>query len=125
MILATLICALLIVGANLLSPFWGWIMIVPFLFGLIVTSRVAKAFFVGAIAAGIAWFGSSIYFWKSGGEIVASRVAEILQLNVPELLILAIGLIGFIAGGFAAAAGASLRALFTNSARQMSSSARP
>ncbi|MFH2056574.1 MAG: hypothetical protein ABIJ61_11495 [bacterium] len=114
MILATLICAVLILAANLVSPFWWWLMLVPFMFGLIVTRRVTRAFLVGAIAGGLVWFGASVYYWKSGGEIVTQRVAEILQLNVPELLILAAGLIGFLAGGFSAAAGAAIRALLSN-----------
>lgn len=111
MILATLICIVLILGANLVTPIWWWIMLVPFLFGLIVTNRVGRAFWVGSISAGLAWFGASVFFWKSGGEIITGRVAQIFQLGVPELLILATGLIAFLAGGFAAAAGASIRAI--------------
>ncbi len=112
MITAILICAALILGANLVSPYWWWVMLIPGLFGLVIGPRIGKGFVVGAIAGGGVWLLASLYFWQFGGQIIAMRVAALFQVGSPWILVLGSGLIGFVGGGAAAASGAAIRAVF-------------
>jgi len=51
----------------------------------------------------------AIYQWKNGGEIIVTRIAEVMGVGSGYVLALATGLIGFLVALVAGYAGYSLR----------------
>lgn len=94
---------------QLLTPFWWWIMMVPFLYGIVKARSGWKGFGVGMASAGLLWLFGSLYYWLTGGGTIAQRVAIMMKLGSPLLLIAAITLVAVLAGGFAGNSGYFLR----------------
>jgi len=106
-----LICALLLVILQMVTGWWWWIMVVPFAYFLVRRARIRTAIITGAAASGAVWLVWSLYMWLIGGaDLIAERVAVALQVKMPAGLVFLAFLIAVIAGGLAAAAGASIRA---------------
>jgi hypothetical protein len=106
-----LICALLLVILQIVTGWWWWIMVVPFAYFMVRRARMQAAIITGAAASGTVWLVWSLYMWLIGGaDLIAERVAGALQIQQPAGLVFLVFLIAVIAGGLAAAAGASIRA---------------
>lgn len=102
---------LLILGLQWLVPQWWWILLVPFAFGLIIRGGVGRAFVIGLSSAGLAWFGFGLLRWLQGGGLVAARIAGLLSLGSPVLVLALTVVFAMLAGGTAAGLGRSLRLL--------------
>lgn len=111
MIVDLILCLAIMLVLQLLTPHWWWIMAVPLLYGLIKADSGAKAFLVGMAASGLLWLGASYYFWKSGGELIADRMAAVLGIEQVGYLVAATAALALLSGGFAAGAGFYLKAL--------------
>jgi hypothetical protein len=112
MMVDLLLCLLIMLVLQLLTPHWWWIMAVPLLYGLIKAESGARAFLVGMASSGLLWLGASYYFWKSGGELIANRMAAVLGIAQAGYLVAATVALALLSGGFAAGAGFYLKALF-------------
>jgi hypothetical protein len=109
-VIGFLICALLLVILQIMTAWWWWIMVVPFVYFLVRRERLQTAIITGALASGVVWLAWSLYMWLIGGaDLIAERVAVALRIEMPAGLVLATFLVATIAGGLAAAAGASIR----------------
>ena len=87
-------------------------MILAFLVCYVSPSSGLNAFVAGFLGVGVVWMGHAWSLDVLNDSSFSSIVAEIMQVNDPIILVLATGLIGGLAGGFASLSGTSFRALF-------------
>ena len=110
--IAVIICLLIMLGLQVLTPFWWWVMIVPFAYGVAAARSGAKALCVGFISAGLLWLGSSLYFYFAGSRIIAGRIGRMIGLGKPGLVILATALAAALAAAISGYAGYAVQKIF-------------
>jgi hypothetical protein len=110
--IATLICLLVMLVLHILTPYWWWVMIVPFAYGAGASKSGGKAMRTGFLSAGLLWLGSSFYFVLTGSGIIMGRVARMFGLPASWPMIAITALIAGIAAAFSGYAGYAVRALF-------------
>ena len=106
-----LICLLAMLGLQLLTPYWWWVMIVPFAFGAAAARSGWKAFRTGFFAAGLLWLGSSLYLYLVGSGLIAARMARMFGLGKSWLMVFVTALIAAVAAGVSGYAGYAVRGL--------------
>ncbi len=111
MIVDLILCILIMLALQLLTPHWWWIMVVPLLYGLIKADSGAKAFLVGMASSALLWLCASYLFWKTGGGLIAQRMSAVLGIEQAGYLIAATVALALLSGGFSAGAGFYLKAL--------------
>ncbi len=115
--IAIAVCLLVMLVLELLTPYWWWVMIVPFAFGAAAGSGW-KALRTGFLAAGLLWLGASAYLFLTGSRIIAGRMAAMFGLGESWVMVLATGLIAGLAAAFSGYAGYAVRALFRGTPRK-------
>ena len=113
-----LVCLLIMLGLHLLTPYWWWVMIVPFAYGTAAAHSGKKAFQTGFFAAGLLWLGTSFFLYLTGSGLIATRMARMFGLGKSWLMIFISGLIAAVAAGVSGYAGYALRGLFKKAGRQ-------
>jgi hypothetical protein len=88
---------------------WWWIILVPLVLGYFEKDSALKASAGTGLGVFLLWFGMAVYQWKSGGEIIVSRIAEVMGMGSGFVLALVTGLVGFVVALVAGYAGFSLR----------------
>lgn len=116
--IAILVLLLAMLGLQLLTPFWWWVMIVPFAYGAAAARSGGKALWTGFSAAGLLWLGTSLYLFLTGSGLIASRMARMFGLRKSWLMIVATALAGAFAAGISGYAGYAVRGLFKKAGRQ-------
>jgi hypothetical protein len=104
-----IISGALILLLQALTPFWWWIMVVPFAVTFISPTSGWGAFLLGAISAGAVWLLASFVLYLTQSQIIAMRIAAMLSLGSGWVLVLLTGLIALLSGGVAGATGNALR----------------
>ena len=96
------------------SPFGDWwvSMVVSFLICFLMPSNGLIAFIGGFLGVGLVWLGYSWSLDVQNESVFSTKIAEVMKMGEPLMLILISGAIGGIAGGFAAMTGSSFRKLF-------------
>ena len=87
-------------------------MAISFLVCAISPSSGLNAFIAGFLGVGLTWMG---YAWNldvQNQSAFSVKIAEIMQVGDPLILVLVSGAVGGIAGGFAAISGTTFRQLF-------------
>ena len=111
-----LIIRLIVIGAltYFISPYFTWwtAMSIAFLVCYISPSSGLNAFVAGFLGVGIVWMGHAWNMDVLNESAFSTTVGEIMNISDPILLVIASGLIGGLAGGFASLSGTSIRALF-------------
>jgi hypothetical protein len=110
--IAVLICLLVMLVLHILTPYWWWVMIVPFAYGAAAARSGGKALRMGFLSAGLLWLGASIYFFLTGSRIMAERMAGMFGLGRSWLIVLATALMAAIAAAVSGYAGYAVRAIF-------------
>ena len=110
-----IICFIFILILQLLTPFWWWIMVVPFIYSFVRARSGWKGFQIGMLSAGLLWFLSSLYMYLTGSKIISTRIAQMFNIGIPWIMVILTTLIAALAAGFAGLAGYSLRAFFRES----------
>jgi len=87
-----------------IHPAWWWVLVVPALAGLFAKRALPAFFGVGAGAA-LAWMLAASLALLGDGEIVAGRVAEMLTVGNPWILVALTGVVAFLCGSFAGLTG--------------------
>jgi hypothetical protein len=107
-----IVLALILIGLELVIPFWAWIAVTPFVFGLASGKPCRWAAWRGAAAGALSWLGASLYIYMTSGRIIAGRVAAMFGLGRDRgwLMVIVTGFLGAFIAALAACAGASLRA---------------
>ncbi|NQZ77609.1 MAG: hypothetical protein HRT61_16125 [Ekhidna sp.] len=111
-----LIIRLILIGAltYFLSPltFWWIAMIASFAVCYISASSALNAFISGFLGVGLVWMGHAWSLDVQNESAFSSSIGQVMQLNEPIMLVFATGIIGGVAGGFAALTGNAFRKLF-------------
>jgi hypothetical protein len=110
--IAVIVCLLIMLALQVLTPFWWWVMIVPFAFGAAAARSGAKAFWTGFVSAGLLWLSASLYLFLTGSRIIAERMARMVGLGRSWLMILATTLVAALAAAISAYAGYAVMRLF-------------
>lgn len=90
---------------------WWWIILIPLVVGFFEKDSVFKASVSTGVGVFLLWFSMAIYQWRTSGEIIVTRIAEVMGVSSGFVLALATGLIGFVVAAIAGYAGFSLRKL--------------
>ena len=114
---AVLICLLTMLGLQLLTPYWWWVMIVPFAYGAAAARSGWKALGTGFSAAGLLWLGSSLYLYLAGSGLIATRMARMFGLGKSWLMVFVTALIAAGAAGVSGYTGYTVRALVKKPAK--------
>lgn len=95
---------------QLLLYSWWWIILVPLVLGFLEKDSAFKAAVATGFGVFLLWFGMALYQWKNGGEIIVTRIAEVMGIGGSGfVLALATGVVGFLVALVAGYAGFSLR----------------
>ena len=112
-----LMCLLAMLGLQLLTPYWWWVMIVPFAFGAAAARSGWKAFRTGFFAAGLLWLGTSLFLYLTGSGLIATRMARMFGLGKSWLMVFVTALIAAGAAGVSGYTGYTVRALVKKTAK--------
>ena len=97
------LCALLIL--QITTPFWWWILLVPFVYGVAFAATGWKGFRTGMLSGGLLWFFTGLYHLLTKSDIIAQRMAAMMKVNSPWFLLLITAFIAALCGGFAGGTG--------------------
>jgi hypothetical protein len=105
-----LLILLIITGflVNLVLPWWG-IAITGFALGFQMKPSAGKAFGLGFIALFLLWSGQALYIHLANDGILSTRIAEMLGVGSPFLVILITGVIGGLVSGLAVLSGSLIK----------------
>jgi hypothetical protein len=117
--IGVVLCLLVMLVLQVLTPYWWWVMIVPFACGAAAAKSGWRAMRTGFIAAGLLWLGGGVYFYLTGSRIIAGRMAGMFGLGQSWLMIPATALIAAVAAALSGYAGFAVRALFKKTARKV------
>ncbi len=112
MIVAIVVCIAAMFGLQLVVPAWWWTMVVPFFWCLWREDSGWRGFLIGALSASLLWLGGSLFYLTTSGELIAQRVAAMVQVGSPVLLTIIVVVVAALAGGLAGCTGGLLRAAF-------------
>lgn len=104
-------CLVAMLILHLLTPYWWWVMVVPFAFGTAFGGSGWKAFRTGFVSAGILWAAAAGWFYLTGAQLITARMAAMFKLGRPALLIAAAALAAAVAAGISGYAGFAVRSL--------------
>ncbi len=103
--IATLICFVLMLALQFATPFWWWIMAVPFVYGLWKSRSAWESARTGMISAGGLWLLMSLYQYGMDEQFVAARVGGMLGLPHGGLMIVLTTALAMMAAGVSASSG--------------------
>ena len=103
--LSILLSFILLYGIQLLHTAWWWVFLAPALAGAITARSGWTGFFGCGLGAGLAWSLAATLELTGDGAIVASRVAAMLEVGNPWILVCLTFAVAFLCGGFAGMAG--------------------
>jgi hypothetical protein len=107
-----LICMLILLAVQLVSPYWWWVMVVPFLYALIKGQSASRVFLVGMVSSGLIWLTAGLYYWQTGGELIVERMTALLALPASWMLLAGTAAIAVVVGGIGALSGFYLKSLW-------------
>ena len=110
--IAILVCLLAMLGLQIITPYWWWVMIIPFAFGAAVATSGWRAIRTGLLSAGLLWLGAGTYFYLTGSHLIATRIARMFGLGKSWPLIAATALVAALAAGLSGYAGYATRRVF-------------
>ena len=108
--IGVVLCLMVMLVLQIATPYWWWIMIVPFGYALMALNSGWQGFRTGLISAGLLWLAAALYAFMISGDIVAGRVSAMLQLGgAGWMAVLVTAIVASLAGGLAGASGAMLK----------------
>jgi len=110
--IAVIISLVLMLGLQIVTGAWWWVMAVPFLYGLTFAPSGWRALRDGFLAAGLLWLGSAVFFYLAGSAIIARRMAGMFGLGLGWLMIIVTALVAGAAAAMAAYAGYAVKGIF-------------
>lgn len=119
--ISILVCLLAMLALQIITPYWWWVMIVPFAFGAALATGGWRAIRTGLLSAGLLWLGAGTYFYLTGSHLIATRMARMFGLGKSWPMIAATALVAALAAGFSGYAGFALQKLFRRPAKKESS----
>jgi hypothetical protein len=113
--IAVIISLGLMLGLQILTGTWWWVMAVPFLYGLTFAGSGWRAMRDAFLAAGLLWLGSAVFFYATGSALIARRMAGMFGLGLGWLMVIVTALVAGIAAAVAGYAGYAVKAIFKKS----------
>lgn len=110
--IAVIISLSLMLGLQILTGDWWWVMAVPFLYGLTFAGSGWRAIRDGFLSAGLLWLGSALFFYIAGSALIAKRMAGMFGLGFGWLMIIVTALVAGAAAALAGYAGYAVKGLF-------------
>ncbi|WP_142454136.1 hypothetical protein [Gracilimonas mengyeensis] len=106
-----LLSLLILISAFLLNLFLPWwsIALPGLILGYVFNKQMWVSFGWGFLALFLLWGGQALYIHLANDGILSSRIAEMLQVGSPWLVVLATGILGGLVSGLAALTGAALK----------------
>ncbi|MFP8489762.1 hypothetical protein ACKGJO_11800 [Gracilimonas sp. Q87] len=106
-----LLTALIIITAFLLNLFLPWwsIAIPGLIFGYIFNKKALSSFAWGFLALFLLWGGQALYIHVANDGILSSRIAEILSVGSPILVVLITAILGGLVSGLATLTGSLVK----------------
>lgn len=104
---------------NLFLPWWS-VVIPGILFGAWLLHHPRTAFLTGFTAGGIAWLAHAVLIHIGNNGILTARIAELLQVGSPWLVLLITFLIGALPAGLATLTGFQLKTVLQTQPRAQS-----
>ncbi|MEO9887545.1 MAG: hypothetical protein ABJR05_08930 [Balneola sp.] len=92
---------------NLILPWWG-IAITGLILGFQMKPSSGKAFGIGFLALFLLWGGQAFYIHVANDGVLSTRIAEMLGVGSPILVVLITGVIGGVVSGLAVLSGGLL-----------------
>lgn len=92
---------------NLILPWWG-IAITGLILGFQMKPKSGAAFGIGFLALFLLWSGQALYIHFANDGILSNRIAEMLGVGSPYLVVLITGILGGLVSGLAVLSGALL-----------------
>ncbi|MEM6735810.1 MAG: hypothetical protein AAGC64_03420 [Bacteroidota bacterium] len=92
---------------------WWISMVISFFVCFTFPSSGLNAFIAGFLGVGLTWMGYSWILDTQNELVFSSKIAAIMQVGDPLILVLAAGIIGGFVSGFSALTGTCFRKLFT------------
>jgi hypothetical protein len=111
-----IISAALILILQTATPYWWWAIVVPLLVASTLPTSGWGGFRMGAASAGAVWMVASAVLLLTQSQIIAMRIASMMNLGNGWVLVLLTGVIGMLAGGVAGATGQAIRSCLGSSA---------
>jgi hypothetical protein len=105
MMLSILLSFSLLYGIQLLHPAWWWVFLASALAGALTARSGWSGFFGCGLGAGLAWGVAAILQLTGDGSIVSGRVATMLQVGNPWVLVGLTFAVSFLCGGLAGMTG--------------------
>ncbi len=101
-----ILCALVIGALQLLTSFWWWVAVIPLAYSMSGGTRTGwEAFRAGAFGAGGLWFLVGLWQATTSGRLVAQKVAVMLQVGSPWIVLVATAALAMIVAGLAGGTG--------------------
>ncbi len=106
-----LLALLIIVTAFLLNLFLPWwsIAIPGLLFGYYFNQKAAVSFGWGFLALFLLWGGQALYIHIANDGLLSGRIAEMLQIGSPLLVVLITAFLGGVVSGLATLTGSLVK----------------
>ena len=95
---------------NLFLPWWS-VLLPALVIGMWLLNGAFKAFFTGLAAGGAAWLIQALYVHIANDGILAGRIAEVMQVGSPLLVLLFTFVIGGILSGTGTLVGYHFRSI--------------
>ncbi len=108
------ICFVAMLILQIFTPFWWWILVVPFAGAIFLCDSAKEGFKVGFIAAGLLWLLAGLFFYINGADVIFGRTATLLRMPVSWLLFIFTAVIAGLAGGVGGLGGYWAGAAFSN-----------
>ncbi len=97
---------------HLLTPFWWWVMLIPFINSVIRGASALRSFGSGFVSAGLLWTAMALFLNISFTREVVPRVMAMTGATSFWMLVLVTGIVAGLCGGFASLCGFYLRDIF-------------
>ncbi|WP_028787564.1 hypothetical protein [Terrimonas ferruginea] len=93
--------------------YFDWWIIAPaaFITAVLVRQRPGMAFLAGFLAVFLLWAGLSYWIDVQNQHILATRIAKLMGVGSPFMLVIVTGLVGGLVGGLAALSGSFMVAI--------------
>jgi hypothetical protein len=108
-----------------LTPFWWWILVVPFFNGLLRSRSGLRAFLAGMFSAGLLWFLASLHLYLTQAQVIATRINRMLGTPTPLSLVIITTLVGMVCGAFAGSSGYFLKAVWVKDSSKVVETSSP
>ena len=93
---------------NLFLPWWS-IALPGLFFGWWFNKNAGTSFVLGFLALFLLWGGQALYIHIANEAILSSRIAEMLQIGSPLLVVLITGVLGGLVSGMATLTGSLMK----------------